>query len=61
MKASKTTKKPQKETIKEVKNENKKPPIKVVEQKETTKSDNTKKQTKGVKDEKASKKTDQRS
>ena len=56
MKASKTAKKPQKETLKEVKNENKKPPIKVVEQKETTKSDNTKKQTKEVKDEKASKK-----
>ena len=56
MKSTKTAKKPQKDTAKEVKNENKKPPVKVVEQKEPAKPDNTKKPTKEAKDEKASKK-----
>ena len=52
----KTSKKSQKEVKKEVKkevqNENKKPPIKVVEQKETTKSENSKKSKKDVKEKK---------
>jgi len=48
-----------KEVKKEVQNENKKPPIKVVEQKESTKSENSKKskkETKGIKNEKNSQK-----
>lgn len=60
MQAEKSSKKSTKQVSKEVVKENKKPPVTVVEQKETTKPSNTKKQTKvikEVKEEKSSKKS----
>ena len=50
--SKKSQKEVKKEVKKEVQNENKKPPIKVVEQKETTKSENSKKSKKDVKEKK---------
>ena len=50
--SKKSPKEVKKEVKKEVQNENKKPPIKVVEQKETTKSENSKKSKKDVKEKK---------
>ena len=50
--SKKSPKEVKKEEKKEVQNENKKPPIKVVEQKETTKSENSKKSKKDVKEKK---------
>ena len=50
--SKKSSKEVKKEVKKEVQNENKKPPIKVVEQKETTKSENSKKSKKDVKEKK---------
>ena len=50
--SKKSQKEVKREVKKEVQNENKKPPIKVVEQKETTKSENSKKSKKDVKEKK---------